>query len=232
MRAVCLRWRARLCVCNFPDGLCRQSIKITFLCVVVAGCVVVVGDHYMCSCYRKVQHMSLQQLQHIGSELQQYLTLHWRNVATQGESEYHTDAHMEAHGSVCSVRRSAFETLALYAVGRRAVLDREIGVVDATQERKQLASTCGNPLAANESMGRCGQLGRSGGGREHDNGVLMVVLKEVGILRTEVERLKSERLVRFLVQDVCVCVRACVSACVRACACVCSCVRLSVCLSV
>ncbi len=120
------------------------------------------------------------------------------------------------------------------------MLDREIGVVDATQERKQLASTCGNPLAANESMGRCGQLGRSGGGREHDNGVLMVVLKEVGILRTEVERLKSERLVRFLVQDVCVCVRACVcvcvracvSACVRACACVCSCVRLSVCLSV
>ena len=228
--------------------------------------------------------MSLQQLQHIGSELQQYLTLHWRNVATQGESEYHTDAHMEAHGSVCSVRRSAFQTLALYVVGRRAVLDREVEVVQAAQERKQLASTCGNPFAANESMSECGQLGRSGEGREHDNGVLVVVLKEeleklrkelemerggrglsgvsgkasgklreevdtmemenvraergrvgmgrwagredtkggseeVGILRAEVERLKSERLVRCPAQDVCVFVCVCVCARARACAC-------------
>ena len=108
------------------------------------------------------------------------------------------------------------------------MLDREIEVVDATQERKQLASTCGNPLAANESMGRCGQLGRSGGGREHDNGVLMVVLKEVGILRTEVERLKSERLVRCPAQDVCVFVCVCVCARAR----VCVCVSVSVCLSV
>ncbi len=98
-----------------PRTLWQSIKKFTFLCVFVAGCVV--GDHHMCSCYRKVQHMSFQQLQHIGSQLKQYLTpLHWRNVASQGESEFHTDTHMDVHGSVCSVRRSAFETLALYAV--------------------------------------------------------------------------------------------------------------------
>ena len=36
------------------------------------------------------------------------------------------------------------------------------------------------------AMGQCGQLGRSGAGREHDNGKLVVVLKE------ELEKLRKE----------------------------------------